>query len=702
MDIPFLDQNPIHNASLVHSVVALTDTKGRIIYVNDKFVELSGYTRDELIGQSHQLINSGTHSAAFFKNLWDTISAGDIWQGQICNKSKCGEIYWLDATIQPVRNAGGDIIAYTSIRTDITSVVLDRTQQQQMRENAESLKKLNILCAPKVGIEKMLQAALEMLFSLSWLDKFPKGAIFLLDDHGSRPHLVASINVDQLSHVCKSLELRDDLQDWVDEKDLAIFAWSLNYKAEAGCDEQQPIGCLSLPIRGGDGMLGVLALDMGGQSICAAHQEIFLENFCQTLGLFIENKQQRAYLQKAVDEAQKLTKSADIARKEAVESTHAKSNFLATMSHEIRTPMNGVLGMLGLLRDTHLNEAQRELTEMANGSANSLMAIINDILDFSKYETANFSLENKPFELIPAFKQIIEPLKNLAGAKDINLILDFADDLPAYILGDITRIGQVVTNLLSNAIKFTTKGEVRFCLSKIGHASNPKLQIMVRDTGIGMSEKAQVTIFDRFSQADTSITRKFGGTGLGLSIVKKLADAMHGTVTVTSELGKGTQFTFELPLNEADAQIVSETAKAKESTQKSLRILVAEDHPANQFLLRKLLEIDHHEITMVDNGQQAVNAVESGSFDLVLMDVQMPIMDGIAAMKAIRALRDDRARIPIIAVTADVMADQVERVHMAGADAHIGKPIHPAELFTSIATCTAPKMQPALQRQKTA
>jgi len=701
MEIPEKFCDKVHDATNNHSVVVITDPQGRIVYVNENFIKLSGYSRKDIVGQTHKIVNSGTHSDAFFADLWQTISAGKTWRGPICNRNRDGGLYWVDTTIEPDKAPDGTILGYVSVRTDITKVVFDNKQQRQFRENAEVLNQLNELNIPEFTLKKVIKKSLALLLDLSWLKTVSKGVIFLKKDDSEVLTLAVAQNADELVTACAQVKFGDCVCGKVAALNQTMFFAGAEHDDEQHPHSNEPHGHINLPIRGSGGLVGVLALYLGENAQRDAQHESFLESFCHTLGLIIENRQQRKHLQLAVVDAVRMKTFADIARQEAETSNQAKANFMASMSHEIRTPMNGVLGMLGLLDSSSLSEEQKELVEIATGSANSLMSIINDILDFSKYETDGFSLENVPFELVTECLRIIRPLQQSAHAKDLELVCHFADDLPKTVRGDATRMGQVLINLLSNAIKFTEKGQVKLDVTRDDTAPTPQLLIKITDSGIGMTEDAQKLIFERFSQADSSITRNFGGTGLGLAIVKQLVDAMHGDIEVQSTPGIGSVFTVTIPLQQTKTEEVESIEAEVTENKNRLNVLVAEDHPANQFLVRKLLEAGNHQVTLVENGKLAVEAVQTADFDIVLMDLQMPVMDGLTAIKTIRALGTPKADIPIIAVTADVMADQVARTHKAGANAHIGKPINPSDLYQALTEHSAKPAQNTEKIQKT-
>jgi len=701
MEIPEKFCDKVHDATNNHSVVVITDPQGRIVYVNENFIKLSGYSRKDIVGQTHKIVNSGTHSDAFFADLWQTISAGKTWRGPICNRDRDGGLYWVDTTIEPDKAPDGTILGYVSVRTDITKVVFDNKQQRQFRENAEVLNQLNELNIPEFTLKKVIKKSLALLLDLSWLKTVSKGVIFLKKDDSEVLTLAVAQNADELVTACAQVKFGDCVCGKVAALNQTMFFAGAEHDDEQHPHSNEPHGHINLPIRGSGGLVGVLALYLGENAQRDAQHESFLESFCHTLGLIIENRQQRKHLQLAVVDAVRMKTFADIARQEAETSNQAKANFMASMSHEIRTPMNGVLGMLGLLDSSSLSEEQKELVEIATGSANSLMSIINDILDFSKYETDGFSLENVPFELVTECLRIIRPLQQSAHAKDLELVCHFADDLPKTVRGDATRMGQVLINLLSNAIKFTEKGQVKLDVTRDDTPPTPQLLIKITDSGIGMTEDAQKLIFERFSQADSSITRNFGGTGLGLAIVKQLVDAMHGDIEVQSTPGIGSVFTVTIPLQQTKTEEVESIEAEVTENKNRLNVLVAEDHPANQFLVRKLLEAGNHQVTLVENGQLAVEAVQTADFDIVLMDLQMPVMDGLTAIKTIRALGTPKADIPIIAVTADVMADQVARTHKAGANAHIGKPINPSDLYQALTEHSTKPAQNTAKIQKT-
>ena len=391
----------------------------------------------------------------------------------------------------------------------------------------------------------------------------------------------------------------------------------------------------------------------------------------------------------------------------ALAASDAKSHFLANMSHEIRTPMNGILGMASLMLDGgDLAPAQRENLELVRSSAQSLLLVLNDILDFSKIEARKLSLELIEFNPTELILDLLSLLRLRAQQKGLRLVHEIKPGVPLQMVGDPGRLRQVLLNLLSNAIKFTEQGSVCLQVEPQGPSLEDTmvLRFSVTDTGIGIPADRQQAIFQPFYQADHSITRRFGGTGLGLAIASELVGLMGGRLNVQSGRD-GSVFSFELCLgvSEGQTQDITQLAKAVAqsgsgrtvelvrvvkkplSVPRSLRVLVAEDNPVNQLVVTRLMEKQGHKVTVAASGGQAIAALDRDTFDVILMDIHMPEVDGIQATRLIRASEQETGRhIPIIAVTAFAMKGDAEKCLAAGMDAYISKPIKASELFLKI------------------
>ena len=626
-----------------HAIVSVTDTRGRILYANDKFCALTGYGLDELIGVNHRIVASGMHPPEFYARMWATIAAGEVWHGEICNRSKSGSLHWVDASIVPLAGADGRPERYIAIRTDITERKrIEATLREQVHFWNELLDAVPVAIYFKDAQGRFLgmNRALEWLFDIDRRTAIGRTSAQVFADGYADEHIERD----------RELLARPSRQSYEMEMPLADGTPRTLYYSKA-----------SMTDAGGrvTGMIGV-----------------------------IFDTTERKVLERRLEDAKDAAETAN----------RAKSQFLANMSHEIRTPMNGIIGMTDLVLDTPLAPEQRDHLETVRQSADALMEIINDLLDLSKIEAGRMELESIDFELRGLLEHLCKPIAVSAQRKGLVLGLELAPSLPRVARGDPVRLRQVLVNLLGNAVKFTERGEVVLAVDvrEAGSATPdaPRalwLDCEVRDTGVGIPEDKLEQIFDAFAQADSSTTRRFGGTGLGLAITRRIVEAMGGEIGVASTPGAGSRFRFSVRLHEGvdDAAQAAATrspaadgaAAGPGAPRRALRVLLAEDNPVNQKLAQLMLAKLGHRAVVAGNGEEAVALVAREAFDLVLMDMQMPVMDGIEATRRIRAAG---VALPIVAMTANAMEADRERCREAGMDGFLAKPVRAPELAAVI------------------
>jgi PAS domain S-box-containing protein len=472
-----------------HAIVSITDVRGNITYANDKFCQISGYSREELMGQNHRLVNSATHDPGFFTELWRTIASGAVWRGQICNRSKDGSDYWVQATIVPLLDDAGRPQEYVAIRTDITArIKVEEQLDSQLhfsRELVESIP-IPVYFKDRDGRYLGFNKAFENLFGIRREDYIGRTAYDLMDTEAAKKG---------------------------DRGDRAIL--QMGGKDTQEMEVKIGRGCYVL-------INGKAALSRPDGSISGLVGTL--------MDITDRTRWEREVMQ---------------AKLAAEAASRAKSEFLANMSHEIRTPMNGIIGMTDLALDSELDEELRENLGTVHSSAVALLKIINDILDFSKIEAGKLIIETIPFQLERLLGDTMKTLAPRAQEKGLVLISEIAPGSPTQLRGDPGRLRQILLNLVSNGMKFTERGEVRVRIRVESEQSGgAMLHVAVVDTGIGIPADKCDQIFDAFAQEDSSIARRFGGTGLGLAICRRLVDVMGGRIWVESEVGKGSTFHF--------------------------------------------------------------------------------------------------------------------------------------------------------------
>jgi PAS domain S-box-containing protein len=394
-----------------------------------------------------------------------------------------------------------------------------------------------------------------------------------------------------------------------------------------------------------------------------------------------EQKQAEEKALKLIEEKNEAQREKEVAE----ESAKSKQRFLSNMSHEIRTPLNSIIGFTNVVLKTELNEKQKEYLNAIKLSSDSLIVLINDILDLAKVDAGKMTFEKAPFNLIESVDSALYLFKTKLSEKKLELVKEFDPKIPKVLIGDPVRLHQVIMNLVSNAIKFTMSGTITV-KAKLTEETNEDatIEITVSDTGIGIPESKLKTIFSAFQQATTDTTRLYGGTGLGLAIVKQLVKAQGGEITVKSKEGEGASFSFKLSFGKTEVPIQNEKKDTSIHEEKvgNIRVLVSEDIKFNQLLMKTLLEGYGFDLDIAENGKIAIEKLQKGHFDLVLMDLQMPVMDGFAATEYIR--KNISSDIPIIALTADVTTVDVEKCKAAGMNDYISKPVDEKILYNKI------------------
>lgn len=398
-----------------------------------------------------------------------------------------------------------------------------------------------------------------------------------------------------------------------------------------------------------------------------------------TVSIFVfrsgqQNAEQR--LSTAVSQLEKEVHDRTLAEAEARHSEQAKATFLAAMSHELRTPLNGVIGASQLLqRDGGLSEKKQELVNVVLRSSETLMELVNNVLDLSRLDSDSIQLEEIPVDLRELVATTTAPLSFQAREKGIKFTLVVEDDIPAWVKGDPTRLRQIILNMVGNAVKFTNSGEIAVTLD----TSLERIRIKIADTGIGIAQDAQASLFEPYVQADISTQRKFGGSGLGLTIVKKLVSAMKGKIMVDSMPGRGTIFTVFLPLDACPSPLKRPKVENQHQLPQ-LSIVVADDNAVNRMVLCRMLEEDGHDVVTLSNGREVIDYMPDHEVSAIFMDLQMPVLDGVSATRRIRSMRGVKGKTPIIAVTANVASESPEAVQTVGMNGFLTKPFLHSDL----------------------
>ena len=634
-------------ASRTSNAVILTDAAGRIEWVNEGFGRITGYELAEVRGRTPGSFLQGAETdPATVELMRQGMRSGTGFSVEVRNYGKSGQPYWLAIEVQPLRADDGRPTGFMAIESDITA---RRQAEQQL---AASEQRLGAITAQAPG------AFFQFEVSPEGRRSFPFLSAGFKDLFGREP--AEAMAKSALVFTAVHPEDGPQIKAGIGEAVRAGTDWNATFRIVTPAGVERWVNARSAYSARSDGTkvwFGLLTDISELQQARSAAEDL--------------NRQ----LKHAIGEEQR-------AAAEAVRASRAKSQFLANMSHEIRTPMNGVIGMTSLLLDTSLTPAQREFTEIIRSSGDSLLTVINDILDFSKIESGHLELEKEVFDLRDCVEGTLDVLAPRAAQKGIDLFYEIVGDVPAELSGDTTRLRQILVNLIGNALKFTDRGEVELTVTtEPAPAGAIGLRFAVRDTGIGIPPEAQQRLFKSFSQVDASATRRFGGTGLGLAISKRLAELMSGRMWVESEPGRGSTFFFTVQV----APVASGRRTVRAFVRPQLagkHLLVVDDNATGRRILSALGKKWGLQVTALATGTEAVAKIAAGElFDLAILDMQMPDMDGIMLAGKLRRLPGG-ADLPLLLLTSLGQRDEGEANQLFAA--RIAKPAKPAQIFEAI------------------
>jgi len=678
-----------------NSSIIFTDPEGNITYVNPSFVRRTGFSVEEVIGKNPSILKSGKQSPEVYQELWQTIKGGGTWIGHLQNRCKDGSLVWEHVTIFPVFDEHQKISNYVAIKEDVT-------KQRRGESILRCVGEVNQLLLRSISLDATLPAILELLGKACEVDR---AYLFRYKEPISAPgEGRITLTFEWNSGDFEPQINNPDLQDLSVSEGL-LHEWIRNLSAgntvQARSEElpgherkimrQQGIRSLLLvPVHKGRSLYGFLGFDDCHRERDWSKTEVsLLVSVAGNLGIILQRKDYEHDIQEALLKAESSAM-------EAIRANTAKSAFLATMSHEIRTPLNGILGMTQILLDEETDKEKLDFLQTVHSSGQSLHNVLNDILDFSKIEAGKLEIVRREFSLQKVVSEVHQLFAPLAAKKQIQFVLDLSPSTAAPFHGDPDRLRQILSNLVSNALKFTESGEVRV---QADLKENPPalLSIEVSDTGVGIHPDVQGNLFEMFTQADSTTTRRFGGTGLGLAICRRLAEAMEGRIWFESTPFRGSRFFLEIPCKRPQPEDSAQSDREPDPNRPGespmengtperfgrLKVLVVEDNPVNQRVIKLQLQSLGLSCEIAHEGGSAVERFEQGeTFDLIFMDCQMPGLNGFDATEKILTIASPKPTI--VALTASASTIDRERAREAGMKDYLVKPVTKERIQSAI------------------